>query len=468
MQKCLQRSRVIAPLAHEPRTIGTSYLPYGARILLLLLVCATCPRCSSSEPAADSHQTGTDLICPSFVLASDGLPQTGEWRSHLSVGDVNGDSLGDIAALARKDKGPRVFLSDGLGHWTEASTGLNYGGGFSCGVGTRFADVNQDGLLDLVVADHCAGVRVFHGDGGHTWKDASRGVPRNVEGVNDADVGDLDGDGLLDIVALSAFHSGFMVLQGRPNGHWAPVEGSGLPVTGSGWRVELIDVNRDSRLDVVTSFNPASSDSRSAPAPPAKVWLQSAPFQFQPATGFTEEGRWFGVATLARSDGSPPDLFFGLFGYHAGLYVYQSASGDQWTNLGRIDEPWFSERIKGFTGIEVADLNRDGCQDLVILEATRRVIWVALGDCQDRWHLCPIDTVPDSALPVQGWGLTTGDLNGDGLPDLAAAYGSRSRGSLRAWFQLKSAGAKKPAQGQGLVASKYVRGSGATAPEPKP
>jgi hypothetical protein len=434
----------------------------------LVVVFATCARCSSDQPAAEDRQEGPELVCPSFVLAAEGLPQTGEWRSHLSIGDVDGDGLGDIAALARKDKGPRVFLGDGLGHWREASTGLDYGGAFSCGVGTRLVEINKDGMLDLVVADHCAGVRVYLGDGGHTWKDASLGVPRNVEGVNDAAVGDLDGDGLPDIVALSAFHSGFMVLQGRANGSWNPIADSGLPVTGNGWRIELIDVSRDGSLDVVASFNPTSGDSRSAPAPPAKVWLQREPFRFEPASGFPEEGRWFDVAALARPDGSPPDLFFGMFGYLAGLYVYQSSTGDHWNALGRIDEPWFAHRIRGFTGLEFVDLNLDGCQDLAAIEATQRAIWIALGDCQDRWHLCPVATVPGSAMPVQGWGLTAGDLNGDGLPDLAAAYGSRSHGSLRAWFQLKAGDAESPAQGQGLAASKYVRGSGTPAPAPEP
>ena len=59
-----------------------------------------------------------------FAAASAGLPATGEWRTHPSIGDVNGDGFADIAALARKGRGPQIFLGDGLGHWTDSSADL--------------------------------------------------------------------------------------------------------------------------------------------------------------------------------------------------------------------------------------------------------------------------------------------------------------------------------------------------------
>jgi hypothetical protein len=296
--------------------------------------------------------------------------------------------------------------------------------------------------------------------------------PRNIEGVNDADAGDLDGDGRLDIVAISAFGGGFVTLYQDPDGSWVPVLDNGLPPVGSAWRVLLLDVNGDDRLDVVSTFNPTTENRRVAPPPPSKVFLQSADGRFVPATGFPPEGRWFGVAVLPRRDSEVPDLIFGLFGERAGLRLYTSETGEHWTDLGRLDEPWYSERIIGFTGITLADMNRDGCQDLVAIEALTRKVWIAVGDCADRWHLCPAETVPGAHPRAQGWGITTGDLNADGRLDIVAAFGTSSDGAIMAWTQVppdKAPVVPVPAgQGQGTIPSKALRGSGSPELKPEP
>ena len=218
------------------------------RIWVLLLLVASLYGCSGGD-AAEIEPGDDHPVCPGFVQANEGLPGRGEWRSHPSVGDVNGDGLADMAALPRKMDGPRVFLSDGLGGWTDSSEGLIYEKGFSCGVGTRLIDMDKDGHLDLLIADHCDGVYLFRGDGNSVWTEDSRGIPHNMEGFNDADAGDLNGDGILDIVAVSAFTRGMLLMYGRKDGSYKIIKDSGLPKSGSAWQVILHDMNRDGRLD---------------------------------------------------------------------------------------------------------------------------------------------------------------------------------------------------------------------------
>jgi hypothetical protein len=380
----------------------------------LLLLAASATACSDPDAGARPRAPS----CPVFLPASTGLPDAGEWRTHPSIGDVDGDGLGDIAALARKAGGPRVFTSDGLGSWGEASEGLSYPHGFSCGVGTRLVDLDRDRDLDMVVADHCQGVLVYLGDGAGNWAESSTGIPRNLEGFNDAVAGDLDADGWPDIVALSAFTRGFLVLRGRPGGAWVPRFDTGLPLTGSGWQVELHDMNADGWLDVVTSYNPVSTDRRIPPSPPAMVWLQGPPLAFRPASGFDSSGRQFGVAVLPRADRPFPDVLAAVYGFKAGLYRYESQDGASWTEAGRVDENWFTETHKGYAGVRVADVNADGCLDIVTNESTTVAVLVAVGDCRESFELCPVDTVPRAADETAGWGLAVGDLNGDGRPDL--------------------------------------------------
>lgn len=404
--------------------------------VLAALACSiACGPAGDTAPSAPVPSPSSPPACPSFVSASAGLPETGEWRSHPAIGDVNGDGLGDLAALARKGDGPSVFLGDGLGSWTEASAGLKYARSFSCGIGTRLVDIDGDGWTDLVAADHCRGVKVYRGDGGTSWTDASAGIPENVEGFNDADVADLDGDGRLDIVAISAFSRGFLVLKGRARGGWEVAGDTGLPEIGSGFEVEVIDADGDGRLDIVASFNPASVERRSEPPPPAKVWLGQPDGRFLPGRSFPAEGRYFGLATLERGDLPGVDLVFGLTGVRAGVWVYDLGESGEWIERGPLDAEWIEGPRPGFIGVHAADVDADGCSDLLLGGGRPMRVWLALGDCGGGFRICPETTFPTAPPVTTIWGVTAGDLNGDGRLDVAAASGSDGGGGLRAWFQ---------------------------------
>jgi hypothetical protein len=380
------------------------------------------------------------------------------------VADVNGDGLDDFAALPRKLNGPVVFLSDGLGAWSDSSDGLAYPKAFSCGVGTRLVDLDADGHLDLISADHCVGLNVYRGDGSGNWTLDSRGIPRNMEGVNDAAAGDLNGDGILDIVAIAAFNRGFLVLHGRPDGSYRVAKNTGLPEVGSGWQLHLEDINHDGRLDVLSSFNPTTTDKRHAPPPPSKVWLHGEDGTFHPATGFTADGRYYGVATVPRGEGRIPYLILGVFGFHSGLHLYESATGEEWTEIGLADEGWFDGRVRGYAGLRIEDVNSDGCPDILTHETGTLGALLAVGDCERTWHLCPTDTFPPAEGQTGGWGLAAGDLNGDGRTDLVSAHGTTD-GSLRAWLQVDPATAEAVAnQGQGPLASRAARATESETP----
>lgn len=421
--------------------------------------------CNSQDPRAGSSSQESAPACPSFVQAAKGLPEEGEWKSIPSIGDVNEDGLGDIAVLPRKGTGPKIFLSDGVGGWTDASEELKYPTKISCGIGTRLADIDRDGHIDLLFADHCEGVFVFRGDGKGHWTAASEGIPRNIPGVNDADAGDLDGDGLTDIVAVSAFTNGFLVLKGQPDGSWMIWPGTGLPDSGLGFAVRLVDVTGDGLLDVVTSFQPTSAERRASPPPPAKVWVHGPVGRFHPASGFPEKGRFYSVVAWAR-DGRPVrDVLTAVSGAYGGLYRYESSTGEEWKDTGRFDDAGFPEQGAGFIGLTLADLDGNGCEDIVTSEGGSGRVWLAMGDCKGDWRFCPEGTLP-MERPLPTWGVVTGDLNGDGRTDIAAAFGRGKLGGVKAWFQTGSvttAGSR--AQGQGPD-SNAVLGSGTPVPEP--
>jgi FG-GAP-like repeat/FG-GAP repeat len=198
---------------------GFGYAWSSIALLVLVLGCAGAPLKEASPAISGDAKKPIALTQAApiqFTLASDGLPMEGYWKSAPAVADVNGDGFLDIAVNPRLEKGARVFLGNGKGVWRDSSRGLATRR--SCGGGLQFSDVNNDGILDLVVADHCEGVYVFLGDGKGNWRAVTEGLTsefsssakakeRDDEGFKGAEavaVGDVNGDGFVDMVVSSS------------------------------------------------------------------------------------------------------------------------------------------------------------------------------------------------------------------------------------------------------------------------
>jgi FG-GAP-like repeat len=114
----------------------------------------------------------------------------------------------------------------------------------SCGGGLAFGDINQDGRLDLAVADHCEGVFVFLQDGQGHWQAATQGLnPARARqpdvaketmnpytGAEELALGDVNEDGFLDLVVTASDKGGLAVYFGDGSGkNWQEAKADGLP-----------------------------------------------------------------------------------------------------------------------------------------------------------------------------------------------------------------------------------------------
>jgi len=369
---------------------------------------------------------GTDIAPPpmTFSLCAEGLPTSGMWKCDPVLADVNGDGFLDLAAIPRLGKGPRLWLGHGNGTWTESSTGLTPGMA-SCGGGISVADLNRDGFPDLAVADHCQGIFVYLGDGTGQWRMVTKSLHRTATtgsvaedfvGSEDLDVGDVNGDGYLDIVAIAQDQGGISLYLGDGSGsNWTLQTESTLPSEGWGNRISLRDVNQDRRLDVVAS---ASEGPRVWLGDGTGNWTQSSKGLPSPMT----QGLFSGITVGDVNGDGRTDI--AVANWIDGPEVFLQQADGSWKDTPDV----FPEMQGGAVGVALGDINQDGSLDLLVSgRLTHEVgyvygLFVLQGDGRGGWRYLRGTKLPDTGLSTH-WGVTMGDVNGDGVLDLVYGTG---------------------------------------------
>ncbi|GAB3878717.1 hypothetical protein GCM10028824_41170 [Hymenobacter segetis] len=168
----------------------------------------------------------------------------------VALGDVNGDGRPDIVTCNSFDNEIAVLLAQTSGGVAPASA---YATGTGGSAGVALGDVNGDGRLDIVTGkNNAAGVLL--GQAGGTFAPITT-YPFGSGasgGANDVALGDLNGDGRLDIVFVDPNRASTIVLLGQASGGFGSA--SAYATNGNTpMGVVLGDVTGDGRLDIVTA-----------------------------------------------------------------------------------------------------------------------------------------------------------------------------------------------------------------------
>jgi len=339
--------------------------------------------------------------------------------------DINGDGLMDLAAHPRLGNGPHIWYGDGNGRWNEAFAGWEQHEN-SCGGGLVFKDVNGDDKVDLCIADHCRGLFVYLGDGKDGWTPATKNlfpsdlVTTDLEnqtflGAEDLDVGDVNGDGFFDIISTASDESGISMYFGDGTGRNWTRRPCDLPNKAWANRVMLKDMDKDGDLDVVASY-----------ADGPRVWHNDGRANWTNAsTGLPEpviRGLYTGIAVADFNEDGRLDI--ATANWVDGPEVYTQNANNTWQKLPDV----FPQMMGGAIGLDVADLDLDGHVDIVVSGQMHnepgfvRGVFAIRGDGQGNFTYMAYNGLPDTGL-MTTMGIELGDVNGDGLPDIAAGSG---------------------------------------------
>ncbi len=168
----------------------------------------------------------------------------------VDFADVNNDGLLDIGANAfGYDDGIHIYLNLGNGIWRRS---FGFIGGYS-GHGFVFGDINKDGNIDFAVAHQYGSV--YFGDGTGNFILAHRNLPPvGARGYYNVALNDVDNDGGMDLGFINPQGGIEVWIFNEEGDSWENFSGN-LPSSGSYQRIQLFDMNCDGFIDVIAQGN---------------------------------------------------------------------------------------------------------------------------------------------------------------------------------------------------------------------
>ncbi len=383
------------------------YFLFSVNLLLIIIV-------AFSLQAQKIQNLPKRQLSYSRLTSGLNVPNFEKGRSDFVMDDINNDGHVDILSIG--DHGSPLFNTDqhGIMIWFNDGQGnfnLHMNGHFGYG-GLAVGDVNNDGFKDFGMGMHHNYsstnfgnqlIEVALGDGtGLQWTPWDQGLATNGEtyGMFGTDLGDVNNDGLLDLVSISfGAGAGFHVYLNQGDGSWIP--GFGILGNNSDMIIQFADLNNDGNLDFIAAHATGTA------------YFGDGNGNFvKNDTGLPYYG-----ASVSRKGISVGDInndgSFGLafINNNGGVEVYE---------FNNVTNSWVSYSgnlpVSGsFQLTQLYDMNADGYTDVMAFGDRTFMLW--FGDGNGNWTVGATFQTPETPGYAQAF-RAGGDLNKNGFGDL--------------------------------------------------
>jgi Trehalose utilisation/FG-GAP-like repeat/FG-GAP repeat len=338
-----------------------------------------------------------------------------------AIGDVDGDGFVDVlAGFAR-----------GNVYWYAYPTWAKHSIGGNGGDDLQVADLNNDGAMDVITnGEEIIWYENPRGTGREPATDRwRRHIIDSKTGSHDIVVGDLNGDGKLDVAIRVEFGPTFVYFQNNPD-YWTKVA---IPNASDGNGLALLDVNNDGRVDIVENG----------------YWLEQPKDPVKEAWIRHDFAQWPAGCSVMVGDinhDGRPDVV---------LSPSESAGKISWFEMPMdpLSNAWVEHVILPAVSyvhrVRVADFDNDGSLDVAFAEMdqskTNRIGIVYNDGSGMSWTLQILGT-------TAGHNIAVADIDNDGDVDILNA--NWRNGNIELWRSDLSTG--KPMPYRVLVFSKTL------------
>ena len=326
------------------------------------------------------------------------LPQVtytvGSRPAEARIADLNGDGKLDLVVENYGSDTVSVLPGNGDGTFAPKVDYATGAGPWSMAIG----DVNGDGKIDVVTGNYAASsasVLINRGDGTFAPKvEYTTGAGSNPECLR---MGDVNGDGKLDIFTSNAGTNNISVLLNHGDGTFGAPTTFSTPAHPTS--IDLCDLNGDGKQDLATANYSAGSVS---------VLMGNGDGTFRPAVNYVVSGNPQMVLAADLDRNGKPDLATVDWGTNTASILLNHGDG---TYAAKVDYAIGN----GPYAFSVTDLNQDGAPDLVTTNYSANSVSVLYGN-GDGTFAPKIDLATGNGPCF----VALGDLNGDGYGDLIA------------------------------------------------
>ncbi|RNC81018.1 MAG: VCBS repeat-containing protein [Phycisphaera sp.] len=319
---------------------------------------------------------GQNVVCfwedNRFELQPDAITQGKRHDSEdIAIADFTGDGLLDIVIVAEDDQTNEFYINSGDGTFADASDRIPVSGTSNA---VLALDIDADGDHDLLIGNKGTNVLLLN-DGAGNFTDASdERLPTQADTTQDIEAGDIDGDGDPDLIIANEQANRILINDGK--GIFADETQGRLEIKAleETREADLGDVDNDGDLDLVLA-NVAWSGAD----PTDRLLLNDGSGIFTRSDGFTADSVFSVDADFADIDSDGDlDIITANLGQGAAIpiRIYLNDGSGGFTNATTdIVNPM--SLVHGID-IECVDINNDGSIEMYLTNHVSSDVFMVL------------------------------------------------------------------------------------------